>query len=141
VNAQPYQGKKKGADGGIDGIIYFQDEKDAAKKIVVSVKGGGNLGVSQIRDLGHVVAREKAAIGLFVTLAPPTKPMQKEAAAVGFYASPAFQNQQYPKLQILTVEGLLNGTERARYPDMALGGLNFKKAAKEKKKANQGELF
>jgi adenine specific DNA methylase Mod len=141
VNAQPYQGKKKGADGGIDGIIYFQDEKDAVKKIVVSVKGGDNLNVSMIRDLGHVIEREKAAIGLFITLGPPTKPMLKEATALGFYASPAFQNQQYPKLQILTIQGLLNGTERARYPDMSLGGLNFKKATKDKKKLDQGELF
>ncbi len=40
VNAQPYQGKKKGADGGTDGLIYFQDDASGAKKIVVSVKGG-----------------------------------------------------------------------------------------------------
>ena len=40
VNAQPYQGKKKGADGGIDGLIYFQDDATGHKKIVVSVKGG-----------------------------------------------------------------------------------------------------
>lgn len=141
VNAQPYGGKKKGADGGIDGLIFFQDEKDAVKKIVVSVKGGGNISVAMVRDLGHVVDREKAAIGLFVTLAPPTKPMQKEAAAAGFYESPAFPGQPYPKLQILTIEGLLSGHERARFPDMAQGALTFKKAAKEKAKSNQGELF
>ena len=40
VNAQPYQGRKKGADGGIDGIKFFQDvDKAGARKIVVSVKG------------------------------------------------------------------------------------------------------
>lgn len=141
VNAQPYGGKKKGADGGIDGLIFFQDDKDGVKKIVVSVKGGGNISVAMVRDLGHVVEREKAAIGLFVTLAPPTKPMQKEAAAAGFYASPAFPDKPYPKLQILTIEGLLSGQERPRYPDMAMGSHTFKKAAKEKAKVNQGELF
>jgi hypothetical protein len=36
VNAQPYQGKKKGADTGIDGVIYFQDDKTMPKKIIVS---------------------------------------------------------------------------------------------------------
>jgi len=71
----------------------------------------------------------------------PTKPMKTEAAAAGFYESPAFENQQYPKLQILTIEGLLNGQERARYPDLAQGALTFKKATKEKKKVDQGELF
>jgi len=40
VNAQPFQGKKKGADGGIDGLIYFADAvggKQATQRIVVSV--------------------------------------------------------------------------------------------------------
>ena len=43
-----------------------------------------------IRELGHVVEREKAAIGLFVTLTPPTKPMQTEALSAGYYQSPHF---------------------------------------------------
>ena len=43
VGAQPYQGKKKGADTGIDGVIYFSDDKGPAKKIIVSVKGGENV--------------------------------------------------------------------------------------------------
>ena len=75
VNAQPYQGQKKGADSGIDGLIFFQDDKSGAKKVVVSVKGGENIGVAMIRDLGHVIDREKASIGLFVTLAEATRQM------------------------------------------------------------------
>jgi len=39
VGAQPFQGKKKGADGGIDGLIYFNDDGKMPKKIIVSVKG------------------------------------------------------------------------------------------------------
>ena len=50
VGAQPYQGKKKGADSGIDGVIYFTDDNGPAKKIVVSVKGGETVGVAQVRD-------------------------------------------------------------------------------------------
>jgi len=69
VNAQPYGGKKKGADSGIDGLIYFQDDaKGAAKKIIVSVKGGENVHRDMIADLKNTVDREKAQIGLFVTL-------------------------------------------------------------------------
>ena len=112
VNAQPYQGKKKGADGGIDGLIFFQDDKGAAKKIVVSVKGGDNVSVAMVRDLAHVVKREKAEIGLFVTLADPSKPMTIEAIKEGFYKSPDIG--EFPRIQILTIAGLLNGTERAR---------------------------
>jgi len=58
VNAQPYQGKKKGADIGIDGLIYFQDDQSGIdkarslpRKVVVSVKAGENIGVAMIRDL------------------------------------------------------------------------------------------
>jgi site-specific DNA-methyltransferase (adenine-specific) len=140
VNAQPYQGKKKGADGGIDGIIWFQDDTSGPKKIVVSVKGGENVGVSMIRDLAHVVEREKASIGFFVTLAPPTKPMTTEAVTAGFYHSKHY-NKDYPKIQILSIEGLLSGKERPDYPDLTMGGQTFKKAKVEKKEQGQGELF
>lgn len=138
VGAQPYQGKKKGADGGIDGLIFFQDEKSGSKKIVVSVKGGDHVSVTMIRDLKAVVEREKAQIGLFVTLAPPTKPMTTEAVAAGFYHSTHFGD--FPKIQILTIEGLLNGSERPRYPDMS-GGQTFKKAVREKSLSDQPDLF
>jgi DNA modification methylase len=139
VNAQPYQGHKKGADGGIDGLIYFQDEPKAHKKIVVSVKGGGNVSVAMVRDLAHVVEREKAAIGLFVTLTEPTQPMLKEAAVAGFYEC-AVGGKKYRKLQILTVSGLLDGTERLEYLDLS-AGITFKKAARENKKSEQSPLF
>ncbi|HNT74427.1 MAG TPA: DNA methyltransferase [Anaerolineae bacterium] len=140
VGAQPYQGKKKGADSGIDGVIYFKDDvKSAAKKIVVSVKGGERVTVAMIRELAHVVEREKAAIGLFVTLAPPTKPMLTEAAGAGFYTSPHHGN--FPRLQILTIEGLLAGTEAPKYVDLSQGGLSFKKAKQEKPVGEQPELF
>ncbi|MBV5311355.1 hypothetical protein [Chromatium okenii] len=55
--------------------------------------------------------------------------MLSEATAIGFYAAPMFPAQRYPRLQILTIKGLLNKTEYPRYPDLAAGGLNFKKAA------------
>ena len=129
INAQPYQGKKKGADSGIDGLIYFRDDAGLAKKIIVSVKGGENVSVSMVRDLKGVLEREKAQIGLFVTLAPPTQPMLKEAVTAGYYDSPLFG--PYLRIQILTVEGLLNKTERALYPDLSRGGETFKQAKPE----------
>ncbi len=140
VNAQPYQGKKKGADGGIDGLIFFQDDKGAAKKIVVSVKGGDNVNVAMVRDLAHVVAREKAEIGLFVTLADPSKPMTTEAVKEGFYSSPD-TGTEFPRIQILTIAGLLDGSQSARYPDLSRGGHTFKKAKVDLGKKDQGKLF
>jgi DNA modification methylase len=138
VNAQPYQGKKKGADSGIDGLIFFQDELDTVKKIIVSVKGGEGVGVSQIRDLKGTVEREKAEMGLFITLAEPTRPMQTEAVSAGYYESE--MGESYPKIQILTIEGLLSGQQKAEYPDLARGGLTFKKLKPAEKAAGQLEF-
>ena len=100
---------KKGADRGIDGELVFTDDNSGkAKRVMVSVKGGHNVSVAQIRDLGHVIERENAAIGVFLTLEPPTKPMLTEAAEKGFYHSPGW-NKDYPRLQIITVEDLFDG--------------------------------
>ena len=139
VNAQPFQGKKKGADTGIDGKIFFQDDRGPGKVVIVSVKGGEHVGVEAVRSLKAVVDREKAQIGLLVTLAEPTKPMISEAASSGFYDSPI--GQSYPKVQVLTIAGLLSFREAAKYPDLARGGLTFKKAKVEKIKGEQGALF
>jgi site-specific DNA-methyltransferase (adenine-specific) len=99
---------KKGADSGIDGAMVFTDDNSGkAKRVIVSVKSG-HVNVGQIRDLAHVVEREKAAIGVFLTLEPPTKPMQQEAIGEGFYHSPGW-NKDYPKIQIITVEEILAG--------------------------------
>jgi len=139
VNAQPYKSKKKGADIGIDGIIYFQDDKGEAKKIIVSVKGGESVTRTMIADLKNTVEREKAEIGLFVTLAPPTKPMIIEATSAGFYESPA--HGAFPKIQILSIEGLLSGKETPLYPDLSRGGLTFKKAKTETENTKQSDLL
>lgn len=138
VNAQPYQGKKKGSDTGIDGLIFFQDELNVVKKIIVSVKGGEGVGVSQIRDLKGTVDREKAAIGIFITLAEPTRPMHTEAVSAGYYESNL--GMSFPKIQILTIEGLLSGQQKAEYPDLARGGLTFKKSKPAEKDTGQLEL-
>ena len=52
IEAQPFQGKKKGADGGIDGLKFFRDlDKKEVRKIIVSVKGGENVGPAMVKDL------------------------------------------------------------------------------------------
>jgi len=143
VNAQPYQGKKKGADSGIDGLIFFQDDETGAKKIVVSVKGGDHVTRNMISDLRGVMEREKAEIGLFVTLAEPSKPMVKEAASAGLYHPKLFPKMAFPRIQILTIEELLNGTKRPEYHSIRSDSLTFKEAPREsrKEKKVQKDLF
>jgi len=114
--AQPWLGKKKDADMGIDGVRYFRDlDRKEVHTIFISVKGGENVGPTMVKDLVATLAHHKADIGLFLTLAPPTKAMQIEAAAAGFYESP--NGKKYPRVQLLTIEGLLNKTQRAEHPD------------------------
>jgi DNA modification methylase len=125
VNAVPYGGKKKGADSGIDGLIYFKPEGKATEKAIVSVKGGENVNVSMVRDLAHMVDREKAKIGVFITLADSTGPMPTEAVKAGYYES---LYGKYPKIQILTISELFEGKQ----PNIPLvDSASFKKAAKE----------
>jgi len=48
------------------------------KKIVVSVKAGENVGRRHDSATSrHVIDREKAALGLFITLAEPTRAMKE----------------------------------------------------------------
>ena len=75
VNAQPYQGGRKGADRGIDGLLYVEVGKNKTEKVIVQVKGGAHVTRAHIATLKGDVEREKAAIGLFVTLAEPTREM------------------------------------------------------------------
>ena len=117
VDARPAGEKKRGADAGIDGYIYFVDgESLGLRKVVVSVKGG-TVGVAQVRDLRGVMEREQAPIGAFVTLEPPTQPMLREAAVAGFYESELL-GRQYPRIQILTIEQLFAG-HALQYPNPA----------------------
>lgn len=136
VDGQPFQGKKKGADGGIDGLIHFSDVshgKSKDGKIIISVKSGDNVTLAMLKELVATVEGNQAEMGFFVTLTPPTRNMQVEARKWGYYK--AGNGKEYPKIQILTIEGLLNGTERPEYFDLSGGQLNFKKAPKELKPA------
>ena len=126
VGARPVE-QKKGADKGIDGRLFFHDEgpKGKTKQTVFSVKAG-NVTLSQLRDLRGVVEREKAAMGVFISLNKPTAPMRKEAAGAGFYESPGW-HKKYPRLQLITVGELLEG-KKIEHPPLRYADATFKKA-------------
>ena len=118
VDARPAQERKKGADAGVDGYInFFDDNTGKPKRIIVQVKSG-HVNRGMIATLKGDMEREKAEIGLFITLSQPTGPMQQDAIAAGFYEPQHFPGQQYPRVQILTIEELLNG-KQAQYPRYA----------------------
>lgn len=106
IEAQPFRGGRKGADGGVDGYLYFKPDGRVTEKAVVSVKGGNNVGVGMIRDLTATVDREGARIGVFLTLEDPTTVMLREATAAGLYKT---VYGTFQKIQILTIEELFDG--------------------------------
>ena len=128
---------KKGADKGIDGVITFIDEAGGkAKRVLVQVKSG-HLKAGEVRDLRGTVEREGAALGVLVTLEPPTRDMQAEAAAAGVYRSPGWE-RDYPRLQILTIADLFNGAQ-VQMPPWAI---TFKQAERAKsERTGQTGLF
>ena len=135
LEAQPRSDQKKGADRGIDGLLYFIDgQKRTSQKVVVQVKGG-HVSSPQVRDLKGTVEREKAAMGLFITLEEPTGPMRTEAVSAGFYHSDLWQ-RDYPKIQLRTVAELLAGQDfelPSRLP-------SFEAAQRHHEGAEQGRL-
>ena len=129
VDARPRAAGKRGADSGVDGYInFFDDNSGKAKRIIVQVKSG-SVNRGQIATLKGDMEREKAEIGVFITLRPPTEPMIQEALSAGLYSPDSLPDDDYPRVQILTIEQLLNGAE-ADYPRFAATD-TFKRAPRQ----------
>lgn len=119
----------KGADKGVDGRLYFRDGPGHDyRQVVFSVKAG-KLHAHYVRDLRGVIDREKAEIGVLLTFERPSKNMRTEAATAGFYTSPW---GRHPRLQIVSVGGLLDGTEKVDMPPVRQTNVTFKKAPRVK---------
>jgi DNA modification methylase len=138
VGATPVGGvEKKGADRGIDGVITFTSSNTEVQTVLASVKSG-HVGSSMIRDLKGTLEREKAAIGLFVTLEEPSREMKLEAATAGAYTSELYQ-RDFPRIQILTIKELLAG-RKPDFPPLVVPPLDVARKLKEKA-AEQIRLF
>jgi len=134
TETRPKEGKK-GADEGVDGWLRFADRSEGHyEKIVVQVKSG-HVGVQMIRELRDVVERQKAAMGVFLTLEEPTSDMIKEVKTTDPYVSPLWKHD-YPKLQILSIEQLLHGDRPKIPPTVSL----FQDAPKIQRTNNTTEM-
>ena len=118
-------------------MLYFYESKDKRERILVQVKGGG-VQRNDVTTLLGDVNNQKFVAGILITLEKPSKPMRIEAADAGRYTSKLWHDKDYPRIQILTIEGLLNGTERVEAPPQ----LNpFAKAQREAKPEKQQEIL
>jgi len=134
VGARPAE-RKKGSDKGIDGRLYFHDSPDGgdSKQVILSVKAG-NTNVGHVRDLRGVLDREKAEIGVLITMHEPTGPMRAEAGSLGLYHSR--WGQSYPRLQILTIAELLGGA-KIDMPPISQVNVTYRRAPRGR--SQQGE--
>ena len=139
VDARPGNNLRKGADAGVDGYInFFDDDSGKAKTVLVQVKSG-HVQRNVIATLKGDMEREKAEMGLLVTLEPPTKPMVDEALDAGFYVPEHFPDHPFPRVQIATIEDLLNG----KGPDVPRLGLadapTFRRAARHRRSEGKSQ--
>ena len=106
--------EKKGADKGIDGIVYFASGHNKTERMVIQVKSGGaNRGT--IATLKGDMQRERAELALLITMDEPTKPMISEAKSVGVYEH-ALMGRSYDRIRIVTVREMIEQGARIDLP-------------------------
>ena len=101
--------ERKGADRGIDGRGRMLDKpRDRDSRLVLAqVKGGRTFQLGQFRDFLHVVEREDAALGVYVTLDPVTSGQARaEAAEMGDVTLGA---ERYPRVQLWSIDDFFAG--------------------------------
>lgn len=104
--------KKRGADRGIDGRMYFE-AKPGLRSMVMSVKGG-HTGPADVRDLYGVLEGDSdAELGGFICLHEPTKAMHAAASKAGRYE---YNGTSYDRIQILSVREILEEKREFRTP-------------------------
>ena len=106
---------KRTADGGIDGRIYFaMPSEEQLQSMVVEVKGGKNVNISDVRALGNVLRTSGAQMAGLIVMHPPgdiqRRNFEREMAAAGdLEIDNVPHNEVYPRMQLLTVQEILDG--------------------------------
>ncbi len=132
---------KRTADGGWDGHITFDKPDEKEKGTVLIEVKSGNVNVKNIREFIQVINKREADIGVFVCFNEQvTQPMLKESKQQGYFDEKNF-GTRIDRIQILTVEDLLDGKE-INLPMGLYKKTTFKSATvKSQKEQNQEEMF
>lgn len=136
LGASSYAERKKGPDKGVDGRIVYKNGPFGAGTIIISVKGGENIGVGMVRELLGTLDVHGAQMGILILLNPPTKNMVSEAHAAGFVSPSA--HERLPRVQIVTVEDLFH-QRLPKLPPLARGERHAMPTVKSER--DQLELF
>lgn len=124
--------QKKGADKGIDGLVYFASAPGETARMVIQVKSG-NVNRGTIATLHGDMEREKAELALLITLEEPTKPMIEEAKVAGVYEH-ALMGRSYDRIRIVTVREIIEEGVQLDLP------LSFEAVKRGKKADESGQL-
>ena len=117
-------------DGGIDGratLALAPDDVDS--RLALAQVKGGRFNVSYLRDFRHVIEREGAAVGLFITLDPAPAKHRGDAKSAGRVH---VAGQAYDRLQLWSM---------AEYFDQRIPTLPVLTDPYTGKALNQRELF
>ena len=132
--------EKKGGDAGIDGIAFLIDldkaNKQEIQKALFSVKSNKTLSPTVIRDLNGTMERDGAVAGFLLTLYPMEN-LVAESKKYGTYKNKLYA-QSFPKIQVISVEEILQG-ERLNLPTSVPVVKSAKKKAKDTKQHVLGE--
>jgi site-specific DNA-methyltransferase (adenine-specific) len=105
---------KKGADGGIDGTVYFLSKPDENATMVLQVKSG-SAGRGDVAKLRGDMERSKAAMATLITLEEPSKQMLMEARSAGRYEH-ALMGRSYDRISVITVREIVEEYKRLDLP-------------------------
>lgn len=106
--------EKKGADGGVDGVVYFLATPKENATMIFQVKSGA-VQRGDIAKLRGDMEREKAAMATLITLEEPTQAMIKEARSAGHYRHEVM-GRDYDRIQIVTVREIVEAKRRLELP-------------------------
>ena len=112
LGCQLWNDGKKGADGGIDGEMWFYAGPTKPGRLLVQVKGGKKIGVPAVREFMNVLTEQKAQMGVFFSRAETTSDMRQAAHGFGYFN---IGSTRYPRLQLITLSDWL-GNQRPKLP-------------------------
>ena len=102
---------RKSADGGVDGRIYFAvPGEEELQRMVVEVKGGKNVNVTDWRALKGVLSREEAMLAGLIVMEPLGSTKVRNFVREAMDLEPVnILGIEYPRMQILSVSEILAG--------------------------------
>lgn len=108
---------KRTADGGIDGRLYFNViGEQEFQSMILEVKGGTHVNINVLRELKGVLDTDDAVMAGLIVLHPLSdNKIRNFKRYMGEVGDVLLNDVQFSRLQILTVEQILNG-ERFNTP-------------------------